>query len=295
MFPGIIGMKNWCTVFCLLFFNVAFTQQTPFDTSLKSNAHFSTDTTIVLENGTTLTFSRCDFFEVRICLTIKEIRSTNDAVAAGLTTMDTDGNVLLTCGMLTIDIDVAECAKKCFDNPVKVRIPVLNNDCAASTQNRLLYTSDKDGLWKPSQLVSNIVKDQNGKEYFEFETPCAGKFNCDKRMQTVRVKFKAKHASELQKIGITSRCPVMNTGFVTKKHRKNIVMAEIPCLNPDSINITATIINRNGDEKIISSPLSKLQTKYTNAGCNKISNKVMRRILGIFALRQRNIYRKYIL
>lgn len=268
--------------------------QSPCDTTRKDNAGFATDTTIVLENGTTLTFNRCDFFDVRNCISFREIRTTDDVLASGLTTMDNQGNVLLSCGMFAFDIDANECEKKCLNYPVRIRIPVLNGQCASSADGRALYVANDIGLWMPSQMPSKIVTGKDGKESFEFETVCSGKFNCDRRMQTYKVKFKARHMEALKKIEVTSRCPLMNTWFNTKKHRSNIVIAEIPCLDPDSINIKATVIDKNGGEKIISCPLSKLRTKYFNSGCDKISNRVMRTVLGIFKMRQRNVYRKYI-
>ncbi len=281
----------------LLLFTIVFVnaQNSPCDSIYKKSAGaFAADTTIILENGTIITFNRCDFFEIRNCISFKEIRTTEDARAAGLTTMDNQGNVLLSCGMFILDMETGNCNIQCLNNPVKIKIPVLQNKCAGSTAPIILYTANAKGLWQPSKIVSKISSYANGKEYFEFETKCAGKFNCDRKMSTVSVKFKAKHATALEKIEATAKCPILNIAFSAKKHRKKIIIAKLPCINPDSLQITATVLN-NGSTAFITKPLSSFKTSFKKTGCSQISMHVVRRLLGVFKWRQRNVYGKYII
>lgn len=288
-------MKRFVTPVLLFATMCCTAQKSPCDSATaKTSGIFPADTTIILENGTSVTFNRCDFFEVRNCISLKEIRSAEDARAAGLTTMDNQGNVLLSCGMFVLDMASGGCSIQCLNNPIKIKIPVLQNACAAATGARVLYISNPLGRWQQSQIVSTIKKDANGKEYFEFETKCAGSFNCDQKMQTFRVKFKAGNAKTLEKIEVAAKCPVMNASFTTKKNRNTIVIAKLPCISPDSLHITATLVDKNGSTVTISKPLSQLKTTFKKSACIRKGGKAVRNILGIFKLWQRDIYGKYI-
>ena len=77
------------------------------------------DTTITLKSGSTLTFNRCEFFDMRDCMQIIEINDTAGLQREGVNMYDKEGNILLTSGM--IKIDMKDCDKKCFDVPVKLR------------------------------------------------------------------------------------------------------------------------------------------------------------------------------
>ena len=47
--------------------------------------------------------------------------------------------------------------------------------------------------------VSRIMKDANGKEYFEFETKCAGTFNCDQKMRRSGLSLKQETPKHLKR------------------------------------------------------------------------------------------------
>lgn len=263
-------------------------QKSPCD-SAKSNNAFPADTTIILSNGTQLTFNRCDFFDIRNCVEYKEIRTVKDLQASGLSTLDNEGNVLLSCGMFIMDFSSGNCGVKCLNHPVKIRIPMLFYACASSTLANRLYVSDDSGNWKPLNSPYQEVTLADGKKYFEFYSTCGGKFNCDKKLHYSIVKFKARSGKRLDKLNVSSNCPLLNMDFTTSR-RKNIIYAKIPCVNPDSLMITVT-----GDGINVSKPLSSLVSRYTKSSCVIISNKVERRVLGIVKFRQRNIYHKYLI
>ena len=73
-------MKFFATLSLILTAFLGAAQNSPCDSAnKKTTAAFPADTTITLENGTSITFNRCDFFEVRNCVSFKEIRTAEDA------------------------------------------------------------------------------------------------------------------------------------------------------------------------------------------------------------------------
>ncbi|MBK7884992.1 MAG: hypothetical protein IPJ81_15315 [Chitinophagaceae bacterium] len=66
-------------------------------------------------------------------------------------------------------------------------------------------------------------------------------------------------------------------------------------MNPDSVMIDITGIDNKGNTGHFTKPLSQFTSKYTKSGCGITGKKVVRKILGIFKLRERNIYKKYII
>lgn len=252
------------------------------------------DTTIILQNGTTLTFNRCEFFDIKDCAMFKEVRNLTDITQSGFSTQDKDGNVLLTSGMVVINFNAEEgCGKSCLTVPVRVRIPMLISTCASASSLNRLYRVLPGGRW---ELMPNAVReftDASGRRFFEFFTTCGGAYNCDKLYPKIKVKFKAKHLKNLS-IAVTSGCPPSNLNY-SYKNRKNIVRAKLFCLHADSINVQVTGTNKNGERINFTKPLSSFGTNYKPAGCPMVSPKIMRKVFGIFTYRERRIYRKYII
>jgi hypothetical protein len=243
-----------------------------------------------------MTFNRCDFFDIKDCMEFYEIRNLKDIQEAGLTTQDNNGNILLTCGMFVLKFDkTADCGnKKCLDYPVVIRIPVLQNLCLGSmTSANQLYTVGESNLWEKAKGGKEVT-DINGIKYLEFSSKCGGKFNCDKKFNSVKVKFKSGKFKQIETLNITENCPLMNLNFTAGK-RKNVVYANVPCSNPDSLIIHIVVINRAGESEKISKPLSQLISKFTRSLCPITSKIVKRRILGIFPLYERSIYKKYLI
>ncbi len=251
------------------------------------------DTTITLTNGTQLTFNRCEFFDVRYCLAFTEIRTVQDLQSNGLTTMDSDGNMLLSCGMFTINFNKGDCTKPCLDVPVRIRIPLLTSKCAGSKTPRRMYKATLNGKWEDLKTEAKIIE-IDGITYSEFYMKCGGGINCDQRLSTIRVKFKAKHIKKLTSLNLSSNCPLINADFETGR-RKNIIYAKVPCMLADSIVIKVKGEDKNGNTVTLSKKLSECRPKYKVTLCNPISRKIMRNILGFFKVRERNIYRKYII
>jgi hypothetical protein len=113
----------------LLFFNFtinSIAQKSPCDRSVSASV-FPEDTTIVLPSGTTLTFNRCEYFDSRNCIEIKELTDTSDLRRVGLNMVDENGKPLLTSGMLKVALK--NCGKTCFEIPIKIKAKVRFKDC----------------------------------------------------------------------------------------------------------------------------------------------------------------------
>ena len=278
----------------LFIFYAASAQKTPCN---DADSHSGSDTTIVLANGTQVTFNRCDFFDFKDCIELTEVRTVKDLEERGLNTMDNDGNLLLTCGMFIFKINQSEdCGNvTCLQRPVRIRIPELKTPCMSNlsvTNN--LYSIDAANRWTRMDGGQEIT-DSSGTKYLQFSTMCGGKFNCDQKFSRTafNVKFKTRKYKKINAIKVTSNCPLMRYSCDSSKRNK-VMYIRLPCANPDSLMITVFLTDANGESIKITKPLSQFISKFTRSSCPEISKIVKRRILGIFPLRERNIYHKYL-
>lgn len=103
--------------------SLAAAAQNPCDGRGPAYANVPGDTTIILKGGAQAVFNRCEFFDLRECLDIREIYQVEEIDAAGLTTQDTRGRSLATYGMLSISLRPGCTERACFEVPVTLRIP----------------------------------------------------------------------------------------------------------------------------------------------------------------------------
>jgi hypothetical protein len=291
--------KSFILLFVLFISKALIAQTNPCDTDIKNYDYKkdNTDTTITLKNGTQLTFNRCEFFDIRDCIEYREIRTLQDLQETGTTTMDNNGNVLLTCGMLKLKFNGGDCTNECLQVAVKVRIPMLFFTCFDSRAINNLYKRNNAGKWEIMSTPVKEVRGNDGKNYFEFYTTCGGEFNCDKKIddgQLNMVKFKTKKIKNLTSLNISSNCPLLSLNF-TSGRRNNIIYAKVPCLTPDSIMLKFEGRDKDGNIATITKRLSECQPKFKATKCKPISQKLVRNILGLFRTRERNIYGKYII
>ena len=286
--------KLFVVIVLLFFFFTVSAQTTNCDSLAKIYGYGKADTTIILENGIELTFNRCEFFEIRDCIAYKEIKTVKDLQESGLSMLDNEGNILLTCGMFTISFNSGDgCTDKCLRVPAKVKLPIRTNPCVPSIGVNRIYDVSK-GVWTPIKGQVTESKNAAGQKFFEFYITCSSGINCDQKLSAVSVKFKAKGIRKLMSMNVSSNCPLLNLNFTTGK-RKNIIYAKLPCLNPDSLFLKITGEDRNGNSMNLNKRLSELKPKYTKTDCPPISNKIVKNILGIFKFNQRNVYKKYLI
>jgi hypothetical protein len=138
----------WLTVAC-------YAQKNPCNPEGKPYAQMPGDTTIKLPSGTTLTFNRCEFYDLRDCMEITEITDTAGLRRAGMSMFDNRGNLLLTGGMFSVSMK--DCGKTCFDIPVKVRMRIQLQPCANGVMALPNLYIGNAGTWeKPSDIPTTI-------------------------------------------------------------------------------------------------------------------------------------------
>jgi len=226
-------------------------QQTP-------NENCDKDTIVYLPGGSQIKMNACEYRLKKDCISFKEYITPESIREAGLTTMDDNGNELLSGGMITFET----CDTNCLNEPAYVRLPVPCN----LSMNMLLYTLNGDSTWSDPQNQIRVVS-QGGNLFYEFPIQCAynknvntdnninnnnrtsknvdvpvsngnnksnnsGRsitFNCDvvtsgvgtgkiSRALTPKTKFKAEKGMTLNSVTISSTCPLGQ--YVAKINRR---------------------------------------------------------------------------
>lgn len=262
------------------------------------------DTTLILKGGTQITFNRCEYFDLRDCLEFDELLDQQSIDASGLTTQDDEGNTLLSCGMLKIKLTPDCSGKTCFDVPIRVRIPFSINfsfggkaDSCASCDSRGIRLFIATGnTWSNTNTPPYKIIELEGKKYFEFYSQCGNiSFNCDCCIwrATTKVKFKAKNMARLDSLIIRTACPVGVLKFTPKKKGKKIVV-KMACRNQGSFIVSAKGTGTTG-ETIVFGPrqINQMDHGRGRKNCSSKKGKVIKRILGIFPIREGYYYKKY--
>lgn len=259
------------------------------------------DTTIILPQGTMLTFNRCEFFDLRDCLDFDEMYDPVSVESRGFTTQDANGNMLLTCGMFRIRLNTGCSERSCFEVPVKIRMPYRLNlvnspgiaadrcaRCAPRTGVRL-YTSN-GGNWDDTTQVKSQIIEIDGKKYFEFYATCANRaYNCDCRMPgTTKIRFKSRHV-DMEKLLIRSACPVGILKYYVTGNKKRKIDVKLPCTDQEKLFISCVLENGKIEERVLTS----LDHGRARKNCKSKKGPVIRRILGIFPVRGGAYFRKY--
>lgn len=285
-----------CFILLLLYKQTLYSQINPCDRTT-SNVPYSSikyDTTIVLKNGTLLTFNRCEYFDVKDCLDIKEALSIEEITNENFSTLDDKGNFLLTGGMLNITLQKECNGKTCFDVPVKIRMPIRVQACEGCKRNGLRLYVANGNYWVDSTSKQLKIIDINGNKYGEFELTCANTgYNFDCKMYTTKVKFKAKHIAQFDKLTILSKCPVGVAYYYPNGRKK--VKAKLPCFNADSVKIIATGIDKDGNVVKFEKNLAQLKHGRLMKKCKKTYGSFFSRFLALFGTRKGILYKKYLI
>lgn len=263
------------------------------------------DTTIILKGGTQITFNRCEYFDLRDCLEFDEILDQEAIVRSGFTTQDRQGNILISCGMFRIRLTPDCSGKTCFEIPVRIRIPFSINfsnsaqgdSCALCNRFGIRLFTSVGGAWSDSGNLKYKIIDLNGRKYFEFYDNCANKaYNCDCRRKTgTKVRFKAKSGQRLNEVFIRTNCPVGVLRFTPKHPPKRKIVVKLPCPNVNGNVIVSATGTGSSGETITFAPtaLEQLDHGSGRKSCKEKKGKVIRRILGIFPVREGEYYKKY--
>jgi hypothetical protein len=255
------------------------------------------DTTLILPQGTQVTFNRCEYLELKDCLEITEANSADSILSNGMALMDSSGIPISSCGMLRISLN-GSCGDGCFKTPVKVRFPVpQKTDCDYCGSNARVFLVNKNGSWTQMDKNKSSVKivKINGQFFYQFEVKCPNAWtNCDCKVKGTKIKFKTKPGYKIESVTVSYECPRIVVRADVKR-RKNCAVMYLPCPK-SSATVTAVVINRKGDTLTLTQkPLNDLPKKVLFSKCGKNKNVVAKKALGFIPLKAHGLYRKYII
>jgi hypothetical protein len=285
--------KNYFLLLLISFSTSCLAQRDPCNPTGESYNNVPGDTTIVLPSGSEITFNRCEYFDIRDCIKIVEITDTADLRASGLPMYDSRGQVLLTCGMISVSL--SDCGKSCFEVPIKIRVKIRFEDCSGETPGvPNLYTGGS-GSWIEVEKNKSKIVTVNNIKYIEFESNCSVMINCDVPKRARKVKIIAPKGNKIEQVRIGRNCPLFyaDDHFLKLKRKQKVKML---CGNPANTSIQARLVNSEGNKKF--TPQEKLSALKT--GKRKIPCKATKRtFLGrLFDWKKRNkgdIFKKYYL
>lgn len=209
------------------------------------------DTIIELRKGVQAAINICTYEKIKDCITIKIHNDIDALVADGITTYDTQGTPLNSCGMATVN--VKESCAPCFATPIKIRFPVLE-DCRNEPITNPSSYDLRNGQWQLNR--SNRIKKKTIKRirYFEMEFTCAGMQNCDdpKCPEPIKIKFKNNRKQNFLSANIVNICS--NGNFPLKIDKRGRAKGDISRINKDYY-LFAKVINRQGDTIQLKEPL----------------------------------------
>lgn len=258
------------------------------------------DTTIVLPQGTRLVFNRCEYLRLQPCLEFEEALSAREALENGLTTMDSQGRALSSCGMIRITLRPGCSPDECFNYPVKVRSLVPKPECnPCSVMPPTLFELSRELAWQSSTKESpqiELVKEK-GKEYYAYELRCPGNWkNCDCLPLGIGMKFKAPRKYIIRAVTLSMECPmVVVTRDTFNSKRPNIARFKVPCPN-SKIYLSYTLLTPAGDTLHVKRhSTEKMRARKKVRDCGNPRGKRIRRVLGIFPVYRHALYHKYFL
>jgi hypothetical protein len=256
------------------------------------------DTTVVYPQGTRITFNRCEFFDIRECLTVTEAFSLEAVQAAGFTTQTEKGGLLVTGGMLKIELSPACNGRTTFEVPVIVEMPLLGpqGSCAVTDSNRYRLYTTTNSLWSDTNKIEVKKTIINGRKFIRFIMNGAFGVNWDMPMKTTKIKFKTKNLPQLYQVSVSTDCPLTMVHFYPKRNKRKVIV-RLPCTgNQVNVYIAAKGLNKDGDTVTkASTPLNMINhgSSMKNCKASRVKAPVIKRILGIFPVRRGAVYRKY--
>ena len=260
------------------------------------------DTFVTLPEGISFSMNRCEYLLHKDCMVIKEYIKPTSLLGSGVTTQTTTGEQLESGGMFNFKY----CDGETLAHPIKFYVPVPNNGmiyrtCAGTVdpKDMSLWRGKADGTWYQDNAQKLKTVTINDKLYYEVIANGPGGYNCDKLKGyegsafSQNIKFKAKCGLTMKKVSVLYRTPL--TKYVKRAGwRKNIVKFNSQVCNTcnSEILISAEAINAQGQNVVIKArPLSEFKIHRRLSKCNKRIGY----LYGIFPIRERKLFRKYIL
>ena len=217
------------------------------------------DTIIKLGKGVQAAINICTYEKIKDCIMIEVHNDIDALVADGITTYDTQGTPLNSCGMATVKVKKG--CDPCFATSIKIRFPVLD-DCKNEPISNPSSYDFSNGRWRLNR--TNRIKKRTIKKirYYEMEFKCSGRQNCDdpKCPEPIKIKFKNNRKRKFLSANIVNFCS--NGNFPLKIDKRGRAKGDISKINKDYY-LFAQIINKQGDtiqikESLIYSPSIKI-------------------------------------
>lgn len=251
------------------------------------------DTTIKLPSGSTVTMNRCEFFDLRDCLEIVEITNAEDLQREGLNMYDKDGNILITCGM--IKVDLKNCGKKCFEVPIKLKIKVRFQDCSGVTDAIPRIYLNNGGGWEEPTDKKGKVTPVNNDRFIEFETNCAVFINCDVPKKGRKAKFIAPKGNKVHQFRLGINCPLFYYDENPSVPKRKIKV-RLLCVDPARMMIQTVQTNRNNDS-VGTGPVSLSTLKHgkSRMGCKRPKRSFFNTLFGWLSPSKGRVHKRYFL
>jgi len=253
------------------------------------------DTTIRLPHGTLLTFNRCEYFDIKDCLELSEAYDIESIRRQNLTTLDRNGNVLLSAGMFCMRF-TGDCnSKPCFEVPVKARMPLpspTGDSCSTCERGTFMLYNSRDGFWSDSSNNNFRIIDSASRSWIEFTIYCGNIcYNGDCRMGLAKgkTKVKVKKISRLDKVEIITQCPLGVLKYFPERGKKKVI-ARLPCIETSNVKILASGYDKDGNT-VTSAELEIKELKHSRGKrkCNSRDEKMGRKT------KKGGFYKRYII
>jgi hypothetical protein len=281
----------------------------------------SKDTTIRFPNGTLATLDICDYYKVKDCLVITEYITPEAARSAGLTTMSRTGQPLISIGMLQIQHCLEE--ELCM----KIYLPWSGNNnqdrggerCDQVYDGMTLWTRRTDGSWDNvgEPFVSVMV---DSLRYYEASYCASDKdfVNGDKMMDCPKSKkdifvsrVKLRKGLKVIDARLAFESPYSiyvplelfcEKGNQANRPNKQICLRRQTKFNLPRVDICTACsgpmlhvkaVNQAGDTLVFDYAEAAPYHRITANGTCKGKN--VKQFLGIFPIKEKVVYRKYVL
>jgi hypothetical protein len=256
----------------------------------------STDTILTFPEGSQLVIDKSEFNKRNDCLEMEEAVSLNQILESGLNTTAFNGSPLISGGMMRVKTKPG-CDSSSFNQPVKVRIPIFeNDDCTWNPRRFRPFVIDENGNWIRMRKAGFRRIRVNGQLFYEFKVRNPNfAVNCDIfSAETYSPKFDFPEDLQPLSIKVSSDCPK----FVitqTYAHKGHTFRMNLPAYRSNNYVVEATFVDANNDTlRLNPMLLNDLYHRKMFAGFPGPNFSVLRRYwYNGFFVREKSLFRKY--
>lgn len=254
------------------------------------------DTTILLRDQTQVLFNICEYKDYQNCIDIQTANNPNDLLINGMSLSDTNGFPIASCGMIKISLN-PNCSKsECLKYPITVRFPLPEEkDCNICGRKARVWGVGNNGRWSQNQGRNRKIRTItiDGKKYYQMKIKCLNSWtNCDCHVKYNKVKFVIEGDYKFLNLKILYSCP---TALYEYSENKKSVKTLLPCFSGEK-RIIGSFLNKKGDTMYMRmTSIDSLEKRILFSRCKKDKKVIVKKLLGVFPLAKREIYRKYII